>query len=362
MLNKHIIQLDGIRFFGMFSVMIAHWLQWQWGNEFIKSIPFTHGVTLFFVLSGFLISRILFSNRDSYLPNNKGRVQLIKSFYIRRSLRIFPVYYLLIIGLIVINYQNTREIFPWLSTYTLNVYQYTHEMHVGNFNHFWSLAVEEQFYLFWPFVIIYIKPSRNLIAIAAVVSLSLLARFCLYYNNYHWMTTSYSTFSNLDALGLGAMLAYITLYQKEIVKTLAKPIWLYISLFLYLLLFVVCSKLDIEWYQTVFDPLMFSIVSMLIVLRASTNSFKSVMKSILENKFIAYSGKVSYGMYIFHLFIPGLVYWLIPETEFFNSWHPSSKYILFILYYLLTFTLAHFSWRFVERPLNNLKYKFPYIN
>ena len=67
--NKHIIQLDGLRFFAVLMVMIGHWLQWKWQNPILLKIPFVHGVILFFVLSGFLITRILLTNRDLY---NRG--------------------------------------------------------------------------------------------------------------------------------------------------------------------------------------------------------------------------------------------------------------------------------------------------
>ena len=360
--SKHIIQLDGLRFIGILSVMIAHWLQWQWDNTILTKIPFTHGVTLFFVLSGFLISRILFINKDEYEVHKKNKSLLIKRFYIRRFLRIFPIYYLFIIGLFLINYQNTRELFPWLSTFTLNLHQSNHGLDVGNFNHFWSLAVEEQFYLLWPLLILYTKRSHTFLVITLVIALSLITRFYLYNTGSHWTVIAYSTYSNMDALGLGAILAYITRYQKGFIKSLARPIWIYLGLAAYLGLFIIGEKLNLRWYFLIFDPFIFSVISMLVILRASMNGFRSTIKYFLENKFIVYSGKVSYGMYVFHLFIPGFVYWLLPDTAFFNSYHPSSKYILFVAYYLLTFILAHFSWKVIEGPMNNLKHKYPYSN
>ena len=77
-INKHIIQLDGLRFFAVLMVMIGHWLQWKWTNPVLLKIPFVHGVILFFVLSGFLITRILLSNRDKYNESQKNKFFSIK--------------------------------------------------------------------------------------------------------------------------------------------------------------------------------------------------------------------------------------------------------------------------------------------
>ena len=163
------------------------------------------------------------------------------------------------------------------------------------------------------------------------------------------------------SLGLGAILAHVTLYNQKIVSSLSKSKWLYLSLMGYLFLFFISSLFTCKWYLQVLDPFIFSCFAFLFILRASTNSFQKTTKRILENKLIIYCGKVSYGLYIFHLFIPELAYWLFPKIENFNRWHPTSKYILFFCYFFTTLLLAHLSWKYIEKPINNLKYKFPYL-
>lgn len=357
MKNKYIIQLDGLRFFAVLAVMIAHWLQWHWEPESVLSkIRFVHGVTLFFVLSGFLITRILLINRDKYNQQNENKFKLIKAFYIRRFLRIFPIYYLLIIALFIINFENTKELFLWLISYTINIYQSIHNTSVGFYSHFWSLAVEEQFYLFWPFIILFIKPKRTWIAIVGIIVLSLICRAYLYFYVGHWMATSYFTLSCMHALGLGALLAYFTIYKKEFSKTLSNPVILYVVIGLYVLLFYIQDTYKINWYKEIFDDFVFAIVSVFIILRASTNGFKFLGKVILENKFISYSGKISYGLYIYHLFISKVFYPLASKIGL----SITDKYTLFVAFYLLTFLLAHISWKLIENPINSLKKKFPY--
>src|SRR5205823_2953152 len=88
-------------------------------------------------------------------------MQAIKRFYARRTLRIFPIYYLTLLFLYLINFQNIKDVFNWVVSYTTNIYLSLDKPYIGSFNHLWSLAVEEQFYLLWPFLIFFI-PKRSL--------------------------------------------------------------------------------------------------------------------------------------------------------------------------------------------------------
>lgn len=358
--DKHSIQLEGLRFYAVLMVMVAHWLQWQWGNTFMKNIPFVHGVTLFFVLSGFLISRILFSYKEVYHLKNTGSLQLIGKFYMRRFFRIFPIYYLCIFILFAINFENTRALFPWLISYTTNIYQSIHNTDVGSFNHFWSLAVEEQFYLFWPFLVLFVKPKQTLFMLISVIAFAILCRSYLYFSLENWRATSYFTLSCMHALGIGSLMGYLVVHKPDLIKVLSKPIWLILILCVYLLLLILQSAFHLEWYKAVFDDVVFSVLAGFIVLMASGNNFKDSAKFLLENSFVRYSGKISYGLYVFHLFVPALVVWVMPYVLVFNQDYAFAKYVLFLVYYTLTFALAHLSFKWIETPINKLKERFPY--
>jgi peptidoglycan/LPS O-acetylase OafA/YrhL len=355
--EQHIIQLDGLRFFAVFLVMVAHWLQWKWTNPILTNIPFVHGVTMFFVLSGFLITRILLQNRDKYLAHKLKISGLIRSFYLRRFFRIFPIYYLLIFGLLLFDYKNTYDIFPWLLTYTSNIYQSINNTYVGDFNHFWSLAVEEQFYLFWPFVILFVRPKKTLLAIIMTIIIALIIRAFLYVYIDNWMATSYFTLSCMHALGIGALLAYIKCYLPKTEKALSNPIWLYLSVALYISSLIILSYFKIEWLSAIGDEFFFAIAAALLILRAATNGFKFGAKYLLENKFVVYSGKISYGLYVYHLFIPNLFYYCAPKIGLAIT----NKYTEFIAFYCLTFLVAHVSWLLIEQPILKLKSKVPYM-
>ncbi len=342
-------------------IMVAHWLQWQWANGVLVNIPFVHGVVLFFVLSGFLISRILLTNKEIYEAKKANKKQLLKLFYIRRALRIFPIYYLTILFLLLLNFGKIRALFPWLISYTSNIYQSLYKTDLPDFNHFWSLAVEEQFYVFWPLLLLFTK-GRTFIVIVVTIVFSLISKSYIYFALDNWRANSYFTLCCMHALGLGSLLAYLDIYYKRFIENLKRPIWLYLSGAIYLCLLVIQTVLNFDWYKQIFDEFLFAVFSALIIIRASASGFHGLSKLLLENKFVCYSGKISYGLYIYHLFIPPLVYWIVPDVISFNHQFAFSKYLLFFIYYLLTFAVAHLSFVCLEKPINHLKRKFPYYS
>jgi peptidoglycan/LPS O-acetylase OafA/YrhL len=150
-------QLDGIRGIAVLMVIVSHWLP---HNRLVAFLPLGGiGVDIFFVLSGFLITRILLAER--YAPKEQTtRKERIRIFYLKRALRIFPAYYGLLFVIWMLNVADARAYSGWYASYLANVYIY--ETKVWNITtHLWSLAVEEQFYLVWPFVIMFI-PGRYL--------------------------------------------------------------------------------------------------------------------------------------------------------------------------------------------------------
>jgi peptidoglycan/LPS O-acetylase OafA/YrhL len=357
--SGYIVQLDGLRFFAIVSVMFGHWIQWQINKPLVSGFPFGNGVTLFFVLSGYLISDILFKNKTKFVELSIPKGGLIKAFYMRRVLRIFPLYFATILFLFFISYKNTREIFPWLATFTSNIYQAINNAYVGDFNHFWSLAVEEQFYMFWPWIIILVPTKYSEKIIIGLISLSILTKIYIYVNYPDkWMANSYFTLSCMHALGIGALISYWGIYRKDLIAKISEFKWVYASMIIYFSLHYIAFYNGIVWYNETLDNLLFAGMSALIINYAAQNKFESVAKVILENKFVVYSGKISYGLYVFHLFIPAF-FW-----DHLSAWVGitiTNKYTSFVMFYFVTFALAHISWRMMENPINNLKKHFPYL-
>src|ERR1700758_348063 len=358
--NTYIIQLDGLRFFAILSVMVGHWLQWQINKPIIQGFPFGNGVTLFFVLSGYLITDILLRNKIKYEEISIPKRGLIKSFYMRRVLRIFPLYLGTIFFLYIISFGNTREIFPWLVTFTSNIYQSIHNVYVGDFNHFWSLAVEEQFYMFWPWLIIFVPIKHTEKLIISLIAISVLTKIYLYVNYPDkWMANSYFTISCMHALGIGALISYWSIYRKNIIAYFSEFKWVYASMIVYFSMHYFGFFTKLIWYNETLDNFVFALMSGIIINYAAQNKFEGIAKTILENKFVVYSGKISYGLYVFHLFIPGFFWGHLSPLIGLGI---SNKYTAFVFFYFTTFAMAHISWKLIENPINNLKKNFPYLN
>lgn len=194
--------LDGLRGVAVLAVLASHWIP--------QANRFGHvglaGVYVFFVLSGFLITSLLLDARDA---REAGAVTLgaaLRSFFGRRLLRIFPAYYFALIGSVLVWPKMFSADLPWNLAYLGNM----RAVLLGkttSINHFWSLAVEEQFYLFWPFVVMLV-PRRDLFKVVTLaVVISPVWRCVAIAMSWRHIVYTYPVWSNLDSIGLGALLA-----------------------------------------------------------------------------------------------------------------------------------------------------------
>lgn len=164
-------QLDALRAFAVFAVLVHHFLPAELLTWQFAQLPWGFlGVRLFFVISGFLITGILLRARDEAAAAGVLPTTVLFNFYARRCLRIFPLYYFVVLSGLALNLPPMREEWIWLVSYTLNLRISALGWYPENISHFWSLAVEEQFYLLWPFVVLFApKPLLMRIAIGMVV-------------------------------------------------------------------------------------------------------------------------------------------------------------------------------------------------
>jgi peptidoglycan/LPS O-acetylase OafA/YrhL len=153
-LLPHMPQLDGIRAIAVLMVMWHHF-QPKYLSQSVGAPWGAVGVGLFFTLSGFLITRILLRCKLKIAAGEATMGTMLRQFYVRRCLRIFPLYYGVLLVLVIFNVTGIRERVWWHLGYLSNVlFSYYYPSRGGAVErHFWSLAVEEQFYLVWPLVI-----------------------------------------------------------------------------------------------------------------------------------------------------------------------------------------------------------------
>jgi peptidoglycan/LPS O-acetylase OafA/YrhL len=358
-------QLDGFRFLSIMAVMFSHF-----GESFslFNRLPLGFGVLFFFVLSSFLITRILLASKASNELIGVNNLFSLRQFYIRRFLRIFPVYYLLIIFMYVINWHPCREIIGYLLTYTTNI-KIANGFNAANFNHLWSLAVEEQFYIFFPFLIFFVNTKYILNLLFVFTFIGLFARASLYlYNSQYIPFSNFNTISCLDSLGVGSILAYLSIYRQDYLKRIISNRYLFTSAVLLFLLSMIAgfsiysAEARYNFISLVLMRFFFNVMAFWILGWAVTFSYSGILKSILENKAVVYLGRISYGMYLYHLFVPQLANILFHHfrINFLTEDTMLAASIRIILYIIVTIGIASASWFLIEKPINSIKKYFSY--
>ncbi len=360
--NKYFSALDGLRGYSVILVIMFHAGVFNFGWI---------GVQVFFVLSGFLITRILYGYKSRY-----GFKQYLRNFYARRILRIFPLYYLyvfivLIIFLIYKYPVNFNKELPYILTYLYNFSFFTElSSSKGLVYHLWSLCVEEQFYLIWPFLV-FILNKKQLLYVSGVLILGVpVIRYLLggYLKNIVDVdyiigdTIYWFTFSHFDAFALGGIAG---VFYKDIKVSVSK---IFASIFIITLLTGIVNSIQqsfsiLDYLSTLGFPfvsivnyqylwsysiLNFFAASLIVLLISSKVKF---IKPIFENGVIVKIGQVSYGMYIYHVLVIKVV-----GGVFENIIHGFLyRFLFFIVYLAITYVIARISYSFFELHFLRLK-------
>jgi peptidoglycan/LPS O-acetylase OafA/YrhL len=353
---QYVRQLDGLRAVAVSIVLFHHWIPQTYQ-------PVNHlgrlGVLLFFVLSGFLITGILLQCRELVQSGVESRGFELKQFYVRRFLRIFPVYYTILIIGWLLNTHVIRETMLWHVTYLSNVYLAMRGDWHGSISHLWSLAVEEQFYLFWPALILFLPSRLMLRTIVGLILVAPLFRGIGSLLGLNPVAAWVLGPACLDTLGMGALLALVRHSPEQIPVSLRnKSGWLpWIGLIL-LGGTVAEGQVngDTPLYLALYDSGA-ALVAVSLVAKASLG-IPGNLGTVLEWRPIAYLGKISYGVYLLHLFVSSAINRVVHQWV--DPHDPRYAIPLIIGYLVTTVALASLSWRFLEAPLNELKRFFPY--
>lgn len=369
--HDHIQTLDGMRGIAVLLVLVFH-LAWEFPEEgfvamHMKRVLFTGwiGVDLFFVLSGFLITRGLVA------PSKKPLGTRMKMFWMRRVLRIFPLYYAFIIvgtliGLAMGSWLPGAAYWLYMQNYVLAFDD--HELRWTA--HFWSLAIEEQFYFVWP-VIALVTPKRRLVGLTVALIFACVAfraGFTLKSHIWDPLTTvkfAYrATVTRADGLLLGALVATL---QRESAHTLAHlwrrlrfPIFVMTGLGL-VGLYVVAKGLNgYDRRVIAAGYFMLALFFASAVSLCADGKIGDRVKSFLSSKVLVSCGKVSYGMYIFHWpLLAFSVPWLKRTQETMGQGGRIGLNLAFMTgSILIIWVAAQVSFRFFESPFLKLKEKF----
>jgi peptidoglycan/LPS O-acetylase OafA/YrhL len=351
--TNYMPQLDALRAIAVSGVLVHHFTGGGWETGAIL------GVRLFFVLSGFLITGILIQCRDAADRAASGYGQLLRTFYARRFLRIFPLYYLVIAVGVLFNLESAREYLGWLLSYTINLKMADQGWYIANFAHFWSLAVEEQFYVVWPWFVIFL-PRRCLVP-AAVLMVSVGPAYRLYHfigwtyfnSEASGLCTYISTLTCLDTLGMGSLLALIS--NSGVSHTVLRHRLAFTALPAGVLMYLaarLCGRLDVD---LVLSDLAVALVYCWLI-HAASLGFSGRLGQLLEAKPLLFVGKISYGIYVYHPFMCDAVKGAFAKLGWFLV---EFGWLHFALASLATLAISSASWYLIESPINNLKRYFP---
>jgi peptidoglycan/LPS O-acetylase OafA/YrhL len=326
------------------AVAAVAWSHWERPYQF--GVPFGAGVHLFYVLSGFLITTILLTSRE-----RADRGAALGEFYVRRALRIFPAFYLTLAVAWWADVPPVRDTLWWHAFYASNVQVVLTGEWPGAISHFWSLAVEEQFYLVWPWLIV-CAPRRMLVpaVVAAIVSAPLF-RASLASLGYRETLLGVLTPGSLDSLGVGALLAFARRDPGMLggwfgarlhrLTALAGIGWI-------ALLVREASGHALPLPLMAIKQTLQAVVFGWMVAGAA-RGFTGVAGRVLSAGPVVYVGRISYGVYLAHGFAgamlaaAGISSAAIPEP-----WR-------FLVLSGVTLGTAALSWHLYEGPINALK-------
>jgi peptidoglycan/LPS O-acetylase OafA/YrhL len=308
------------------------------------------GVDFFFLISGFLITYLLLQEK-----NSTGKIHIGK-FYVRRILRIWPLYFL-VVGLAPWWVWYCGEKSPDY-IYTVTFTNNFHTIDVGDwqfpFGHFWSVCVEENFYLFWP-LFIAIIPVRKLGYFFITVILCSIG-FRLYAWGFldKWNLQGYlNTLSRMDVLAIGSLIAWIH-FRKPIVVRISKLAQL---VGFALVITGICLLQNRTWDFTAsfWVPLGWKyIITGLLFFVFCNNLFNPLtLFRYKKRNFLHYLGKISFGLYMFHNMLFPFI-----AKKLMYKWETNNFFVFWGVYLFLVILLSTISYELIEKRFLKLKHKF----
>jgi peptidoglycan/LPS O-acetylase OafA/YrhL len=365
---KYFKELNSLRFIGFIGIFFGH-VFFSNSPEIINSklyaTVFNYGKILgfisidsFFVLSSFLITwkaleEIKFTNKFQF-----------KNFLIRRSLRIWPLYFFIVFIGFLLEYLKSHYFFeseklPSIWNFVLFILNYDIIENGYNFLFFmvfmWSISVEEQFYILWAITIKWF--NKYLFGISfLIIFISLFFR--IYFIN-DSLSLNFHTASALGNFGIGALTAILAFkhqYFLDKLKSLSrnKILFIYVTIFSFFILMPVLLEND---FFIVIQRVLFSIFFSFIILE-QTYCENSIVK-VSRIKYFNFFGKISYGLYCYH----GIMITVVLQL---NKLFMESLIISLVLYPLLilvsTLLVSYVSYRFYESKFLKLKYKFSFLS
>ncbi len=360
---------NSLRFYAFLSVFIGHvftgfHLNRSWAIWFSNHFDLAYyGVIFFFVLSGFLITSILLKQKKDFDNIN------IKNFYIKRIRRIWPIYFIVLIvgffsvpciifiadrlGLNLNSLSgNNFNAIPWFLFFVGNLYISYFGFFTPIIGVLWSVAIEEQFYILWPWFVKYIN---NAILVVGFLSASFLFSIWFRYFNYGTLSEHLHTLACLGSLGVGCLGAYLTFYNQKILNFFInfKKTYSFIIYFLTTILFIgICLKKELHLDNALGMSSIYAFLTILFVIFILEQGLATKpLISFGKNKITEYLGKISYGLYAYHMVAFTIIITLMKIAHIIIG----EDVLLYIssitLVFIITVIISHLSYKYIELPI-----------
>lgn len=338
-------QIDALRGYSVLAVLHGHfWAPWVTGHL---------GVRLFFVISGFLITAILLRERAA-LPAGDGPRQILIAFFARRGLRILPPLFLVLLVAAALGLEGLRPVLGWHLALLSNVLFFLDNAYrPWAAAHLWSISVEEQFYLAWPWAMLFLPRRAHPWTCVLMIVAAIVARAVLMVSVTGYVRPLVATPAHLDALGAGALWAVVVHrgaaarwlgpLQRAGMAAAAAALGAYLLLPGFAVEYLVAETL--------------AVVPMVALVATAAAMPDSAAWRLIANRPAVKLGEISYGVYLFHYFVLA------------GFWAASARAGLpvmplgpatFLICAAVTIALAALSWRFYEGPFTALKARVPY--
>jgi peptidoglycan/LPS O-acetylase OafA/YrhL len=347
--RDHLVELDGLRGIAVLLVLWTHLeaLTAHTPLRFVDHVlkPGYFGVDIFFVLSGFLITRILLSNKAQDRP--------IWHFLVRRFLRIFPIYYL---TLAVVGLARPGRYLWWYTLYLSNFYlPFTHP--TPPMEHTWSLAVEEQFYLLWPWLVygLPVQKSRAValwgilpLAVACAVVVLAAKQYLPAWHDLPARKLIYmGSMFRAGSLGLGAVFAF---HENWLRENAARVRTVSAALFIVALVIRLTGDLVLQPWGPLANLVGFSALCGAILVAVIGLHGAAVWPArVLRGPVLTFVGRISYGLYLYHFPIYGLFGLLRHQPVNVETAAAAVA---------VSFVVASLSFYLLEQPILRLKERF----
>lgn len=373
----HFYNLDVLRFFAAFMIVIVHGysavIGWEglpspirkdnaitiptdentnafglWLKMVVQNLDL--GVEFFFLISGFLITYLMISE-----INVAGKLN-IPRFYLRRLLRIWPLFFL-ILGLtpLIAKWTDGQEPHYWWNIFFANNYKTILEKaYEPNLAHYWSICVEEHFYIVWP-VLLYFVPVKKLPQLfAAIIFIAIASRVYFFYTSSEWYNhAKLNTVSRMDTMAIGGWLAWRSYHRPFEFKV---PGWIRIAVYA-TFAFALCVEPNHDCngvFMLMFKRFIYTSFFVFILMNYLYNP--SALFNFKKKNILHYFGKISYGIYMYHNIIFGMliqkVVWRFHLEGFWKFW---------IIYIPTVFIISIISYELFEKHFLKLKDRFAIV-